>query len=134
MKLKKCDGCGIFLIPIKTTEGNIFIHPWNKDCKHADIIKSVELSVNAIDRVLYEQHQELFGKSDYSIEDVFNEYESMVKALADQDKEWSRKYKSLIEQKNMLTKHHKESIIGWSRRLSLARLPWWRKVWRNKHG
>lgn len=71
MIIKTCNKCNTPLIPLSTQEGNILTHIQNT-CENAMYAKTVLVSIQITDKELFTKSQDLFGKADYTIEDVFN--------------------------------------------------------------
>ena len=76
MELKRCIDCGTVLIPVSAGENSeaIFIHPHPiKKCKYGDLIKCVGIGATILDEGMYLDYEIVFGKPDYTIEEVFEE-------------------------------------------------------------
>ncbi len=116
INLKRCISCSTLLIPVGTSEGNLFIHPFTKDCEHIDLIQSIQININLLDERLYKLHIEQFGKSEYTIETVFEAYDKLLKV--------HKAYDKLLK----THRHTLEVLSVCGRLLRLALRPTWEKI------
>ena len=67
IELKKCKGCGSYLIPIE----DVWFHPDVKCDKGYGKLFDMEIVIN--DDTLHEQLQDKYGKPEYTLQDVFKQ-------------------------------------------------------------